>query len=199
MTTEELKQYYTDLLIIQYKRMPNSRATIALLAGEAIADQVILHTRDAFNLDTAVGPQLDFLGALVGQTRYVHGLALNNYFGMPKDGDTVNNFFGFVLQAAPNSAWYFLRYADINAPLGTLTDGDFRRLIKYFIQLNVMETSLAAIDALLWSFFPGVGKATDNGDMTITYTFTANTDPVVAAIGFLQALPKPAGVGIIIA
>lgn len=199
MTTEELKNYYTDLLIIQYKRMPNARAVVALLAGEVIAGQIMLQVRDAFNLDTAVGKQLDFLGAIVGVTRYIHGLAIKDYFGMPEDGDTVDDFFGFVLQTAPDSAWYFLTYPDLNAPLGTLTDGDFRRLIKYTIKLNALNTTLADIDALLWEFFPGVITPTDNGDNTITYTFSASSDPVVESLSFTENLPKPAGVGIIIA
>ena len=204
MTTEENKAYYSNLLIAQYSTMTKARETIALLAGEAIAEQLFTRTRDGFNLDTAVGKQLDVLGALVGVTRYIHGLNPKAYFGMPQvllspTPDDPNDFHGFSTQAAPDTAWYFLRYQDYNSPLGTLSDGDFRRLIKYVIGLNHMDVTLENVDALLFEHFGTTIIMTDNEDMTVTYTIAANTDQVITAITLLGALPKPAGVGIIVA
>lgn len=72
MTTPELIKYYTDLLILQYKGKPRANATVAVLAGLAVMDQLPKKVQDAFALDSAIGVQLDVLGKYVGVSRYVY-------------------------------------------------------------------------------------------------------------------------------
>lgn len=73
MTTQELIDYYANLLILQYRDKPKALATVKALAGLALADKIAVELQDAFNLDTAVGKQLDTLGKYVGVTRYGYG------------------------------------------------------------------------------------------------------------------------------
>lgn len=70
-TTEELQKYYADLLILQYKTQPKARATIDAIVEQAVADGVLYKVIDGFNIDTAVGKQLDILGKYIGLNRTV--------------------------------------------------------------------------------------------------------------------------------
>lgn len=68
-TTQELIDYYANLLIIQYLGQPKAYATIQNLVKPVIMDQLPVAVQDAFSLDTAVGVQLDVIGKYVGVTR----------------------------------------------------------------------------------------------------------------------------------
>jgi hypothetical protein len=234
MTVDELKKYYTDLLLIQYKGLTKARATIALLSGEAIADSIIAQVRDCWNLETAKGPQLDILGRIWGLSRYIYTADLSkDYFGMPHYGDTYNNFFGMIPIADipaggyPITAWFWETYHDVTV----LDDDTFRRLIKYGILLNTLDGTMENIDWLfcptatriahdgtsktadqwfapsisLWGVAADPVHATDNGDMTLTYTINATQSgagfdnrTLLSVLKILLFWPKPAGVETII-
>ena len=72
-TVEELKDYYRDLLILQYRNKTKARGTIGVLAELAIMDKLPLEVKDGFDIDTAEGVQLDILGKWVGIDRYSYG------------------------------------------------------------------------------------------------------------------------------
>lgn len=69
MTIQELIDYYVGLLIIQYNNQPKAIETIELLVRQSTMEQLPEQVRDAFDLDTAVGVQLDMLAKYVGVTR----------------------------------------------------------------------------------------------------------------------------------
>lgn len=71
MTDEEFRLYYSNLLIIQYHDKPKAIATIKALVDTVIMNQLPLLVRDGFNLETAVGAQLDILGKYIGISRRV--------------------------------------------------------------------------------------------------------------------------------
>lgn len=71
MTTPELIAYYKNLLIIQYHDKAKAKATIEALVTPVLMDQLPGQVQDAFNLDTAIGVQLDVIGKYEGVTRYV--------------------------------------------------------------------------------------------------------------------------------
>ena len=70
MTTQEIIDYYANLLILQYISKPKAYATIQALVKPVIMDQLPLDVQNAFNVDTAVGVQLDVIGKYCGVTRY---------------------------------------------------------------------------------------------------------------------------------
>lgn len=70
MTNAELKQYYADLLIVQYRGKPKADATVQMDAGFVIMEQLPQAVQDAFDLETAEGVQLDTIGTIVGVSRY---------------------------------------------------------------------------------------------------------------------------------
>jgi hypothetical protein len=71
MTNEELKAYYASLLILQYKNKAKAQDTIEAIVDPLIMDQLPFAVQDAFNVDTAVGVQLDVLGVYAGVIRQV--------------------------------------------------------------------------------------------------------------------------------
>ena len=66
---EVLSSYYQNLLIKQYHDKTKAKGTIDALVTQAFADWVYPQVRDAFDIDTAVGVQLDTLGKYVGVDR----------------------------------------------------------------------------------------------------------------------------------
>lgn len=73
MTTQEIIDYYADLLILQYVGQPKAYATVQAVVRGVIMDQMPVAVQNAFEIGTAVGVQLDILGKYVGVTRYGNG------------------------------------------------------------------------------------------------------------------------------
>ncbi|AFC22586.1 hypothetical protein phi1422_0066 [Bdellovibrio phage phi1422] len=69
MTDQELLQYYADLLILQYRDKPKASATVKAYVNLLISGQLPLAVQNAFDIETAVGKQLDVIGKIVGVTR----------------------------------------------------------------------------------------------------------------------------------
>ena len=69
-TIAELKKYYADLLILQYSQKARARAHIEALVEPVLLNQVPLDIQEAFDLETAVGVNLDILGDYVGASRF---------------------------------------------------------------------------------------------------------------------------------
>lgn len=66
---DDLIAYYKNLLIKQYHELPNAQDTIGSLVEEMLSNLVWTQVQDAFDIDTAVGVQLDILGKYIGATR----------------------------------------------------------------------------------------------------------------------------------
>lgn len=73
MTTQEIIDYYADLLIIQYKGKPKAYAHIQALVTPVVMDQLPLFAQAAFSTTDAIGEQLDILGKYAGVTRSAFG------------------------------------------------------------------------------------------------------------------------------
>lgn len=164
-TIDEISAYYRKLLIMQYQDQPKARATIEMLVKEVVGnpETLFLGVREAFNLETAVGKQLDILGRLFGVKRYIFGTNTSkSYFGFPQMSitptpDNPDDFFGMIPYAGipsgglPWGAWYWLTYPDLYTYVGALDDNTFRRLLKYLILLRSSDCSIESID---WLFNP---------------------------------------------
>lgn len=194
MTTDELVQYYVDLLIAQYNRKPNARAFVDAMVRSVVADQIVQQTEDAFDIDTALGAQLDLLGTYRGASRAIVGLDLGRvYFVAPEYSDIVTGLHGFALYTDPTDPfWYFASYEDSET---LLTDADFRIFLKYLTKLQSLDLGLGSIDAFLFEFFGVYVMMVDNGDMTITYTDDPS-DPsdLFKIVNYTGNLPHPSGV-----
>lgn len=61
-------KYLARLIIIQYRNKPKAKQTVELL-GSILPFELMFMVRDGFNLETAVGKQLDILGKYIGVDR----------------------------------------------------------------------------------------------------------------------------------
>lgn len=74
MTTQEIIDYYVNLLILQYRGKARARAHMSALVGEVVMDQLPLSVQNGYDVETAVGAQLDVLGKYVGVSRDTYDL-----------------------------------------------------------------------------------------------------------------------------
>lgn len=173
MTADELNSFYANLLIIQYKGQPKAVATIKAFINEAIGGPLTLFpaVRDIWDLENAVGKQLDIIGRIHGLTRYIVGVdTTKTFFGMPQASiavpDDPNNFYGFIAYADipvggyPNTAWYWFTYPDLAVVSGEMDDNTFQRWIKYIILLRSSDCSIENID---WIFTPAKTRLAHDG------------------------------------
>jgi hypothetical protein len=191
--------YYCDLLLLQYKWQTRARANIAIYSKQAVGDLVIQDIGDAFNINTAIGVQLDTLGKYVGVPRNSGPPDDLPYYGfwdylITSSASQNPNGFRDYTNAAINPSAVFYNYSDYGTRNTDLTDTAYSLLIRLKIILNSNNGTLASIQDYLYTFFPGLIALTDNADMTMTYTIQEGT-PLPTAT--LEAyLPKPMGVSL---
>lgn len=111
--TENVKDYYANLLILQYRNKPKASATIKLGAGIYLADGLIFELNDILNIETQQGAQLDLIGQILGVNRQLAGFNLDtDYFSFEKAVITPP---GYVWNEAAqcldnNINWYSIIY-----------------------------------------------------------------------------------------
>lgn len=203
-TSELLLDYYANTLIAQYYNKPKAIATIrALLGGTGpyglVADAIYTQVRDGFDLETAVGKQLDILGKLRGSRRYFASLDLSKTFLPLVDYDDPDagdypGIANYDDEVQPPLT-YTMRYEDFIT--NTLLDGDFRRVIKFLAALSSCDYGYATLDSICYAFFIGNVNLKVTGNMAITYQhLTSDTDDLFSIIRQMGILPAPAGVAI---
>lgn len=195
-TLLETCQYYVSLLAIQYRQQPNARAQTLILAKQAVADMLASDLFLCFNVDLAVGAQLDIIGKYVGVSRYIGDPIARPYYQFSESDGTIRpNGFQEALDASVNAqaVWYDSSFLGTNNT--ALNDLAYRFVIQLQIILNSSNGTLASIQAYLHMFLPGVVSLVDNADMTLTYTVT-NRIPIAPNV-LKRFLPKPMGVGMI--
>jgi len=194
---EQIIEYYQNTLIAQYYRQPKAIATIGAYVGEISGDAIYTQVRDAFDLEAAIGKQLDMLGELRGVSRYLFSLDLSKTFmAVPSydDGDK-----GSVLGMADYddpvypSSWFTMRYDDFVSY--TLEDDDFRRVIQYLATLHACDYSFKTLDDLCYRFFLGNVNIVELGSYQLRYKhLTSDPDKLFSIIWQMGRLPRPAGV-----
>lgn len=197
-TADDLKEYYANLLIAQYYNKQKARATIKAMVSGPIADSVYLAVRDGFDLETAVGKQLDVLGKLVGVPRYFFTLDVTkDYLQITTYGagdmGTVNGLATYVGSQPPS--WYTMTYEDFVQH--TLSDADYRRVLQFQAQVRSCDYSYSKLDSICYAFFKGNVNLISAATMTITYQhLTSDPDGLFEIVSQMGLLPKPAGVSV---
>lgn len=189
--------YYADLLIYQYISKPKAYATISALANAALCDLLPQDVTLSFDLDTATGPQLDILGQYIGFSRIIPINVPRNYFQF-NDYTAPYTATGFTdyTNNTTNATSVFYLYIFNNQTLYTLSDSEYRPLLKLKVLLNKNDSTLYQIANDLFTTFGYDIIAFDQADMTMSY-LVSPTMSVTAQIAVTQGLlPKPMGVGI---
>lgn len=182
---EDVKEYYADLLILQYKNKPRARQTIKLGAEIYMGDGLIFQLADILNIDVAKGKQLDIIGKILMCPRIIEGINPElRYFSFQKP-----NAKGFSTKnTISNGAWK--NQFNSLFSIYSMPDDSYRILLKFAAIKNRLRGSMAEIDELLYNIFGNEIRLTNNQDLTITYTINDSIlIPAQAAIklGFLNA------------
>lgn len=191
----DILKYYADLLIVQYKNKDKARKTIELLVNQAICDGIAQDEGTCFNLDTAIGAQLDIIATIVGVPRQVYGLDLTrDYFNLTNYSSAASESMASYSDAVYPTDVFFLRYRFIEEAIYTILDSEMRTLIPLKIALNTKTATTKNITEILWDFFGDNIEFIDNKDMTIDYNISSDIERVMEVAVFLGFIPKPMGV-----
>ena len=151
----------------------------------SIQDQVAEFIND-FDLDFAIGVQLDKVGLWIGQSRFINEPIRGVYFTW---GTRVDEGWG-------NSIWKPLDAPAFN--IVELNDDDYRALLKSKILSNNWDGSIEQAYAILQTAFVAVPPITitDNQNMTMTVTIDSSglTDTQVALVTEGYVIITPTGV-----
>ena len=158
-------QQYLNLIPSANASKPNFTAALtALLQPMADIQNVLLGMPAGFDLDTAVGQQLDFVGQWVGVSRQLN-VPIAAYFTLDYSG------LGF-----DQGVWY--AYPDPLEGVALLDDATYRTLLYAKIAANMWNGTLTDAQAILADVFvnlPGTNVfIQDNLDMSITIGVTGN-------------------------
>jgi hypothetical protein len=141
MDTNDIITYYSDLLILQYKGLPKATATIQALVAPFVMDQLPILVQNAYNVDTAVGVQLDVIGKYAGISR--SGYTFAGPVTLNDDDYRVI----IQLKQAKNSGTTsldFIQTLIANFFPDTLLVFDYRGMrIQYFLDSTQASTTLA--------------------------------------------------------
>jgi hypothetical protein len=186
--------------LFQYSDKPKARATIGALVEAAICDLLPLEINKAFDIETAVGPQLDILGVYIGFSRRIVGEVPRNWFEQV-DYVTYNpatTYPGFTdyTNLVTNSDTQFYRYVYLSSSFSDLTDDEYRYMLKLKLALNSSDNTLAEIQNILFEFFSYDIICYDLKNMTISYSVLASKSYFALLAISQDLLPKPMGVGI---
>jgi len=193
-----LVNYYVNRLIFQYSEQPNAQMLTALMVKQALADDLTTLLINAFDIDTAVGPQLDIIGKYVGVPRNINPVGSSiPYWGfenyaVPPTGNPIGfrNYAGTT-----NTSGVWESYSDAAQPATNLNDDQYRLVIQLQIILNSNDGTLASIQQYLNDLLPGFVTLTDNQNMTLTYN-VSNIYTTLNISLLERFLPAPMGVGI---
>lgn len=195
---QDIVDYYVDLLIIQYNDKPKARAHIDLIVREMLSSGILFDIQDAFNLETAIGVQLDILGKYIGVNRFYEDTDLSNdYFGFADAydiGGTSSNIIGFDDAFDPDKEGDFLDAFQVISKEFRLNDDSYRFLLKLKIAQNYSNHSTKSISESMALFFGDEIVFKDNYNMTITYFIKDVSSALVKAALIKKVFPKPMGV-----
>lgn len=166
-----MMQAYIQLLIKQYWRSPKARADIALRLGTLapIAD-VLLGLADAFDVDQAVGRQLDIIGRIVGLVRRYRTQRLRQFFGFSNNPRSLG--FGHRFDSMWDGGPLMRRGGD-NYEWQNMPDDEFRRIVKAKIAANNTKSTMVdpigrlSVQDVVLAATDGMGYVVDNQDMTM--------------------------------
>ncbi len=203
MTNDELIAYYVSTLIIQYANKTNAPLTVQEVVRLIIIYTLILSVQGGYDIDTAVGSQLDLIGKYVGVNRNVQGniFFTNTYFWLIKYTDTppIPGTSGFNTYANPTTnVGEFRSYIQDFISTYSLTDDEMRFSIRCAIISNISNSSVQAYYALLYQIFGTDVKFAETGIMEITLTFPLAEQKTVQIAVSEEYLVAPMGVNLII-
>jgi len=191
--------YYQDLLAYQHINQPKARATIGLLAQAALVDLLPMQLVGAFDINTAVGPQLDILGEYIGFNRLINQPITRTWFSFDDYVSPLATPYGFTsyTDLNQNISSSIESYAAASYLPMTLNDDEYRLLLKLKILVNSSLATFAEIKDDIYAEFGSAIVISDGCDMTIEYLAQPSVSRLVKIAGDQAILPKPMGVRLV--
>ena len=193
-----ISEYYKNLLIIQYNNKEKARSEVGLQVANLLSNDIISKIQDGYNIDTAVGLQLDILGKYIGEDRFLSGVAalVGEFFAMTSYGDLSSAEVGmsdYSSFATDTGGSVF--YDDLQITQ-KLNDDNYRFILKLRILQNNIDHSHKSIDDGLFRFFGNGLVMSASTNMIISY-FVNDANLNKASIAYdKEVLPRPMGVRI---
>lgn len=155
---QELIDYYVNLLIIQYKGKDKAEGMVGAFVEQAIINQLPLSIEDAYNIDTAVGKQLDIVGKYQDCSRVISGV-----FGIITLGDedfrTLIKL--YILRNSSGSSLYDIKMLLNQFFPGAIRVYDHRDMnLTYYVNTSIIKSDDMANAFLSGGLLPfpmGVG------------------------------------------
>lgn len=199
-----LLDYYSNLLIVQYNGKPKATAFIKLLTKMILANMIIMQIRDAFDWKTAVGKQLDVIGAWVGVSRNYNAVDSwnNTYLSYPSYGTFT------VAENDPQRGGYsdylsfdtldggVLTYKDLQSDSQKLDDDDFRVVIGLKIIKNSINHTCGEIDKAIFDYFNQTVYTTWETPYVVTYHYPISLSTIINICLYKGVLLAPTGCSI---
>jgi len=155
MTDVQVAEYYADLLILQYKGKPRAYETVKAFVQELIDGQLTTAIQNAFDINTAVGVQLDIIGKYAGVTRqgynFTGPMTLNDedYRKIIKLKIIQNNSGSSLYDIKNLLALYFagqirvFDYRDMTMSYYVKASFGSKELVEFFIKKDLLPTPMA--------------------------------------------------------
>jgi hypothetical protein len=199
MSDAALTDYYVKTLIMEYLDKPKAKATIQVLIDALMIFDLIVDVRDGYNVDDAVGVQLDVLGKYAGIGRNITGFSTSiSYFGFLVYGETPpkTGIVSYLTYGATSPTSRYRRYIDTNSTIYSMADAQYRVMVQMGFFKNHSNASLESIDFMMGVIFGTRWELIDNGDMVLRYIFQESDQLTIAIAEFVGLIPKPTGVGL---
>lgn len=196
---EDLIRYFTNLLILQYKNKPRAKATIETLTRNAFSDTqnniFPIEVQNAYNLDTAVGKQLDVLGKYLGYDRMLP-IPIDNTFKFAEYDGSVNPNQGYAEYEGEGTTYPYAEYRYSSYDYYPISDGTYRALLKMIASLKGKPLSLGNINDALEVFNGEI--YVEEKDKELVYHILPSTFPILdnqdkLDIFFNKYFPTPMG------
>lgn len=183
---------YSTLLTSEYRNSPNFIQTVKLTANGVGDITSLLQSMPAqFDLDAAIGSQLDVDGQWIGFPRTIGGVLLVQFYGFADDPTALG--FGELGNPAVGGRYYEL--GEDTSTSATLADPEYRLLLKAKILQNDWDGSVSKFEAAVADVIAMPTTVVDPGTNVVLIMPSQAVDPVLMQLltGF-DLLPRAAGV-----
>lgn len=198
---DDLKEYFANLIIMQYRMSEKNRRTIKMLVDLIFANNLALKIRDlCVDVNKSFGVQLDVVGAWVGLDRFYNDIILwdKPYFSNISWGKTPNyayqggfsNWRNFSYLRGATMTWRKLR--ELYLASNKMGDELFRTLIKLKIIKNSIKFTNKNIDEAIYQWSDGKVYTTWD-TMKVTYNYPASMATTMTLAQYKNCLLAPTG------
>lgn len=183
---------YTTLITNEHASKPKFVALVNLLAnGVGTITAQSQGLADEFDLDTAIGAQLDVVGLWIGQSRIIPNTLTIQFFGFSDNIAALP--FGELSNASIGGP--FWNIGDPYTSTTVLGDFLYRQFLYAKILRNQSDGTAAALEEALADIFGVPATLQDPGNLVVNVTALGSVSSIVQTIvQQYDILPRPAGV-----